>query len=43
LVLDRLRLLGFDRGQLIGVEDYLEARRGAGIDQSTGWQLLEQR
>ena len=43
LVLDRLRLFGFERGQLIPVEDYLDACRAAGIDQSTGWQLLEQR
>ena len=42
LVLDRLRQFGFTEGQLIPVEDYLDACRNGGIDESTGWQLLEQ-
>lgn len=42
LVLDRLRQFGFAKKQLIPVEEYLDACRAAGIDESTGWRLLEQ-
>lgn len=41
MVLERLRTLGFEAGQVIPLEEYLSACEAAGIDRDVGWAELE--
>ncbi len=41
MVLERLRTLGFEPGQVLPLEEYLSACEAAGIDRDVGWAELE--